>query len=307
MNMLDGKVMPWLQEAMQTITMLESRLQELEEDCKAIPLHEQDRLEMIQEIQDLDAIVQQDQEWMDHAEIAVQWTTFVLENALISSSSSSHTNNNHNSNGSRRQSTRTRTRTGDMMPGLGRNTRSEGMLPSLVAERSSTLVKESQEAVYRNAIVVALRYLKTIDIAPSLSSVSSSSSKTSTRNGSGIKSTSRGHGSRQEQEEGVQDAAKQGKRRTRTRARARGAPDRALKEWLDNSSMMSLVSNIITEELLHDDEDEDEDEEGERVKDFSVSCVLATVEDMDSNTDRNTDASLSPTPRRAPKPRSKVH
>lgn len=31
---VDGRVMPWLQEAMQTVTMLESRLQELEEDCK---------------------------------------------------------------------------------------------------------------------------------------------------------------------------------------------------------------------------------------------------------------------------------
>ncbi|KAG9062950.1 hypothetical protein KI688_004550 [Linnemannia hyalina] len=361
--MLDGKVMPWLQEAMQTVTMLESRLQELEEDCKAIPLYEQDRLEMTQEIQDLDAIVQQDQGWMDHAEIVVQWTTSVLENALISSSSASHTNN-HNSNGSPRQSTRTRTRTEEVMPGLGRNTRSEGTLPSLIAEKSSTLgnlssssesrmetgakkqlsessdadpsqpdlptssacstnvnntdtsrlssaslstvpssslspnnndsssssdtvaVKESQEAVYRNAIMAALQYLKTIEIAPSLSSTSSSSCKTSTENGSGRKLASRGHGSRQEQEKGARDAVKQGKRRTRTRTR--GAPDRALKEWLENSSMMSLVSNIITEELLH----EDEDEEGERVEDFSVSRVLATVEDMDSNRDRNTGTEL---------------
>lgn len=320
-------------------------------------------------IQDLDAIVQQDQEWMDHAEIAVQWTTFVLENALIPSSSASHTNNN-NGNSSLRQSMRIMTRTGEvnkengvegmMIPGLERNTRSEGMLPSLVAERPSTLgvlsspsdsgkgtgtrrrlseslevdpsqpdltttsissksvnntdtsrpsstpsstlsssslspnkndsdavaVKESQETVYRNAIMAALRHLKTIDIAPSLSSVSSFSSKIGTRNDSDRKSTSRGHGSRQEQEEGAQDAVKQETRRTKTRTR--GAPDRALKEWLDNSSMMRLVSNVIAEELLQ----EDEDEKGEREKDFSVSRVLATVEDKVSNMDRNTGAEL---------------
>ncbi|KAG0313753.1 hypothetical protein BGZ97_009943 [Linnemannia gamsii] len=86
---VDGRVMPWLQEAMQTVTMLESRLQELEEDCKAIPLYEKDRMEMIQVIQDLDAIVQEDQDWMDHMEMAVRWTTYVLENALISSATSS--------------------------------------------------------------------------------------------------------------------------------------------------------------------------------------------------------------------------
>ncbi|KAG0063712.1 hypothetical protein BGZ90_002531, partial [Linnemannia elongata] len=109
--------------------MLESRLQELEEDCKVIPLYEQDRLEMIQMIQDLDVIVQQDHGWMDHAERAIQWTTFVLENALISSSSTSYTNNsNSKSNSSFRQNMRTRARTGEMnkekgmkgtvMPGL---------------------------------------------------------------------------------------------------------------------------------------------------------------------------------------------
>lgn len=329
---------------------------------------------MIHMIQDLDAIVQEDQGWMDHAEIAIQWTTFVLENALISASSASHTNNdnNINRNSSLRQSTRIRTRTGDMnrengmegmmMPGLERNTRSEGMLPSLVAERSSTLgilsspsepgmrtgakrqllesldvdpsqpdlpttsfhstsvdntdtsrpsstssstlssaslspnkddspsssdavaVKESQEMVYRNAIMAALRHLKTIDIAPPLSSVFFSSSKTGTRNGSNRKSTSHGHGSEQEQEEGGQDTVKQGRRRTKTR----GAPDRTLKEWLDNSSMMSLVSSVIAEELLH----EDGDEEGERENDFSISHVQATVEDKDINRDRNTSNEL---------------
>jgi len=31
---IEGRVMPWLQEAMQTVAILESRLQELEEDCK---------------------------------------------------------------------------------------------------------------------------------------------------------------------------------------------------------------------------------------------------------------------------------
>jgi hypothetical protein len=36
---VDGRVMPWLQEAMQTVTMLESRLQELEEDCKVPPTY----------------------------------------------------------------------------------------------------------------------------------------------------------------------------------------------------------------------------------------------------------------------------
>ncbi|KAG0272073.1 hypothetical protein BGZ95_012187 [Linnemannia exigua] len=138
---MEGKVMPWLQEAMQTVTMLESRLQELEEDCKAIPLYEQDRLEMVQVIQDLDAMVQQDQGWIENAETAIQWTSYVLENALISSSSS---------NG-QRTTTTTRTRermfseeeknssadAGFVIPGLEeRNTRSEGMLPALVVRDS---------------------------------------------------------------------------------------------------------------------------------------------------------------------------
>ncbi|KAF8942362.1 hypothetical protein BGZ47_006566 [Haplosporangium gracile] len=316
-NMLDGKMMPWLQEAMQTVTMLESRLQELEEDCKAIPLYEQDRLEMIQVIQDLDAIVKQDQGSVGR---------------------------------------------GVMMPGLERNTRSEGMLPTLVAARSnlgllsspsesgtrmetstgtgrrllessnvdpsqpdpttictsSTIVdnadtsqspsttsttlspsslltnlddspsssnavamKELQEAVYRSAIMVALRHLKTIDIVPSLSFVPSS------RTSSGSKrSASRRDGSsyeqEQEQEEGA-NAAKQGKRRTRTKMRTRGASNRALKDWLNNSSKMSLVSNVITEELHEDELKVDGDEED----DLSISHILAAAEDMNNNNDND--------------------
>ncbi|KAF9149028.1 hypothetical protein BG015_009201 [Linnemannia schmuckeri] len=383
-NIFDGKMMPWLQEALQTVTMLESRLQELEEDCKAIPLYEQDRLEMIQVIQDLNAVVQQDQGWMDHAEMAIQWTTYVLENALISSSSS--TSRTKKNNSSLRQSIRTRTRThgrrllspgetngdydsvgrGVLVPGLERNTRSEGMLPTLVAERSTlgllsspsesgtgmgtgikterrllessnvdpsqpdptttstrtTIVdnadnsrpsstpsttlspsslltnlddsspssdavaaEESQERVYRSAIMVALRHLKTIDIAPSLSSVSSPRTSSGTkrpvsrRDGSSYKQEQE-----QEQREGA-NALKQGKRRTRTRMRTKGVPDRALKDWLDNSSMTSLVSNVITEELLEDELEEDEDE------DPSIGRILATVEDKstNNNNDRNRD------------------
>ncbi|KAK3808889.1 MAG: hypothetical protein J3R72DRAFT_505796 [Linnemannia gamsii] len=364
---MEGKVMPWLQEAMQTVTMLESRLHELEEDCKAIPLYEQDRLEMIQVIQDLDAMVLQDQGWIEHAETAIQWTSYVLENALISSSSS---------NG-QRTTTTTRTRermfsgekrnsnadVGFVVPGLERNTRSEGMLPALlvrdsertlellsspletgtgtglglgegsvsvsgecllesnvdpsqldmsststvdvprsssavgdeknfsdsqkqmgekrglgldlsqVVENSSSTSRpaESQEAMYRSAIMAALRHLKTIDLAPSLASPSSSSKD-------GCKTTS----SRESGSSVVngQDTKEKGRRRReRTSIRTGGTPpDRALKDWLDNSSMMSIFSNVIGEDKDYEDAEE---ESGSDI--LSVSRVLAAVEETSTS------------------------
>ncbi|KAF9087516.1 hypothetical protein BGX23_008066 [Mortierella sp. AD031] len=295
---MDGRVMPWLQEAMQTVTMLESRLQELE-DCKAIPLYERDRLEMIQVIQELDAIVQQDQGWIDHVETAIQWITDVLENALISSTTGPTHERRYNNS---RDRTRTHSQdhgcmSGDnnrdsndlcaLPPGLERNTRSEGMLPSLVpvgskvlsllpslpllpgslesnvdpfqindtvgsSESSEYTPLPSAQSVYRNAITVALRHLRTIEPAPPLPSSRSGGSSSS---------------SSQEQE-GINSAKKWGRV-------TRKAPDGALKEWLDNSSMMGLASNVISEGT-------DEDVGDEADSHYS-SRVLSSVGDMSNN------------------------
>ncbi|KAF9909301.1 hypothetical protein EC991_008812 [Linnemannia zychae] len=376
---IDGKVVDWLQEAMQTVTMLESRLQELEEDCKAIPLYEQDRLEMVQVIQELDTMVQQDQEWIGHAETAIQWTSYVLENALISSNTKSQ---------EPIATLRTRIRNfseeeknGDadasaVVPGLERNTRSEGMLPSLVPTQSdrtlelvspplepaigmglgsgsgsgqcllesnvnlsypapshsspsATLsavgdgrngssdgkqmeqkwgsfvdethipsreeplagISESQEARYRSAIMVALRHLKNIDLAyPSRVSSSDDGSKT-------MSSKERGSNVADEQETKDKEGAKGN---TRTRTKTRGAPpDRALKEWLDNSSMMSLASNVIKE----DKEDQEEEESGREL--LSVSCVLAAVEETGAT--RSTDEHMQSTMSERQSPSSRTH
>lgn len=335
---------------------------------------------------------------MDYMEMAVRWTTYVLENALISSATSC-SSDGHQSAGSKsddglREGMRTRTRTcshgglspgdtndgenggveeGGMMPGQERNTHSEEILPSLVAisdsERSSSclglqssarfesgagaktgtrtgwrlmelskidpsllnittttaitttgttttadgadtarpsstsssvlssstlqankddvLVDKGspQEALYRNAIMVALRHLKTIDIALSISFASSSSKASTVREST----FSRRHGNSQNKED-VRDTVKQA---TRGRRRMKvGAPDNALKDWLDNSSMMSLISNITTEDL-HDDEGESNDGEGSRIEEeLSVSRVLATFEDMNSNTTSDTELDL---------------
>ncbi|KAF9280368.1 hypothetical protein BGZ68_007290 [Mortierella alpina] len=79
---------PWLQEAMDTVNMLETRLQELEHVCQSIPLYEQDNIAMFKVLQEMDKAHVEDQRWIEHTEDAVRWATFILEEALLNSSSS---------------------------------------------------------------------------------------------------------------------------------------------------------------------------------------------------------------------------
>ncbi|KAG0316821.1 hypothetical protein BGZ99_006650 [Dissophora globulifera] len=266
------EVMPWLEEAIQTVSVLEARLVELEEDCKSIPLYEQDREQMIQVIQELDSIVQQDQGWIESAESAIQWTAFALEEALLSSS---HTTS-LSALASRSQRS---TRSYCLSSETGRKSNSEGMLPSLVAtstavttrdgcsdtlipkatlleDRADNLVNEvadavpaamssriqqqwglmidssqqqQPEVVYRNAIMTALRHLKNIEESQTVVM--------------GIEATRSRPGSE-----------------TRRKSEKRPAPDAALKEWLENASMMSLASeqyhtiNDANEDIEDDEE-----------------------------------------------------
>ncbi|KAF9985633.1 hypothetical protein BGZ75_002716 [Mortierella antarctica] len=83
---------PWLQEAVNTVNMLETRLEELEHVCQSIPLHEQDNIAMFKVLQEMDKAHLEDQRWIEHTEDAVRWATFVLEEALLKSSPSSFNN-----------------------------------------------------------------------------------------------------------------------------------------------------------------------------------------------------------------------
>ncbi|CAO3570216.1 unnamed protein product [Mortierella alpina] len=76
---------PWLQEAMDTVSMLETRLQELEHVCQSIPLYEQDNIAMFKVLQEMDKAHLEDQRWIEHTEDAVRWAIFVLEEALLKS------------------------------------------------------------------------------------------------------------------------------------------------------------------------------------------------------------------------------
>ncbi|KAF9435269.1 hypothetical protein BGZ76_006587 [Entomortierella beljakovae] len=172
-------VMPWLQEAIKMISVLEAKVVELEEDCQSIPLYEQDREQMIQVIQDLDTIVKLDQTWMENTEKAVRWTSFTLEKALLSASPENLSSKNTKNI---RVATPDSTFTTSLCE---RKSHSEGMLPSLVSENiqqttvhneshpchipnshhipSSHTQQEDLEGTYRNAIMTALRHLKTIE------------------------------------------------------------------------------------------------------------------------------------------------
>ncbi|KAG0049361.1 hypothetical protein BGZ83_005846 [Gryganskiella cystojenkinii] len=251
------EVISWLQEAIQTVNILESRVQELEQDCSSIPLYEQNRIQMTEVIQGLDEMVVQDRQWIEHTENAVQWAAHVLEEALLGSFPPF----------SPMERTPTSTVTA---PTTTRLSRSEGMLPDLVAtaedimgasERrmekrrgilydeetvaaattSSIVSTDSTRAAaqYRSSIQAALRHLRTVEHSKSLSSCS----------GSVV-----GGGDSNENQSGDVIG----------RRRATPAPDRTLKTWLDNASSTSLTSSnaamTVDEsplELDNDDEDED--------------------------------------------------
>ncbi|KAF9961782.1 Guanine nucleotide exchange factor (GEF) which may activate RAB8A and RAB8B [Modicella reniformis] len=241
----EREFIPWLQEAIQTISVLESRLVELEEDCKSIPLYEQDRTEMIQVIQDLDSHVRQDRVWIEDTEKSVRWTAFVLEEALLSTSIPA---TNRPTKALRRSS-----KSGDSSTEkedlFDRKSCTEGMLPTLVAptEASTEATRSSMdnhggaiqfdrscemqglEAVYRNAIQTALRHLRTIEHS------SSTIGRQTARTG---------------------DNANNDKVLDRlNRRKSSVLPNEALKEWLENASMMSPVSSKTIEVETDIDDD----------------------------------------------------
>ncbi|KAF9926589.1 hypothetical protein FBU30_003837 [Linnemannia zychae] len=370
---IDRRVMPWLQEAMQTVSMLESRLQDLEEDCKVIPLYEQERQEMIRVIQDLNTVIQQDQGWISNAETAIKWISYVLENSQTGSQLRARTKTHSGHEGiMMREERNNDIGVEAVIPAIERNTRSEGMLPALqmthsdmsfgslfssfgsrnrfgtgeqpeerassgqllksnvnpfqpgenttngdsitddkltiTAEKSEnkseTSVVDSEtndkkqkrqqwnikaipameisnskcapikstEALYRNAIMVTLRHLKTIDLNPSLSTFSSLRNESTERDRTRSSCEDKSHSQKSKHE--TEDSIRLGKRRDSMGM----APDKALKDWLDNSSMMSLVSDIIAEDSVNMDKDEREEMGSDEF--LSVSRVLASVEMM---------------------------
>ncbi|KAG0267250.1 hypothetical protein BG011_007659 [Mortierella polycephala] len=80
----DVDALSCLQAATQTVSDMEARLQELEHDCKSIPLYEQERAEMLEVLQGMELTAKKDQEWIEQTEITVRWTTHILEEALHS-------------------------------------------------------------------------------------------------------------------------------------------------------------------------------------------------------------------------------
>ncbi|KAF9998838.1 RAB3A interacting protein [Entomortierella chlamydospora] len=163
----------WLQEAIQMVAVLEGRLVELEEDCQSIPLYEQDRAQMIQVIQELEAVAQSDQAWIENAENVVEWTIFALEEALVSSGAKQGNSNNSNIPNS----------VTTVRP-LEWKARSESTPPSLTIARVPTVnatvdttnpihdpsASEPGLVIYRKAIMTALRHLKTIERSQSTKS-----------------------------------------------------------------------------------------------------------------------------------------
>ncbi|KAF9971747.1 hypothetical protein BGZ73_005218 [Actinomortierella ambigua] len=58
-----NEVMAWLKEAVETVSGLESKIQELEKDCESIPLYEKERQKMVMGIQELETAIQRDEQW----------------------------------------------------------------------------------------------------------------------------------------------------------------------------------------------------------------------------------------------------
>lgn len=243
-DMEDVEVMPWLQEAIQTINVLEARLVELEEDCKSIPLYEQDRAEMIKVIQDFDSVVKQDQAWIDDTEKAVRWTIFALEEALLPS---------NRPEGLRRSSKSGVSSLEKEDNPVGRKSCSEGILPSLtgstlassegmvarnsmdeqggIVQLDRSNENQNMETVYRNAIQTALRHLRTIE-----HSHSTNDRQTSRSVGNG-------------NDDKVLDRL--------NRRKSSVPPTEALKEWLENASIMSRISSKTVD--VGGDIDDDDD------------------------------------------------
>jgi len=215
---------------------------------------------MSEVIQGLDEIVVQDRQWIEHTEGAVQWAAHVLEETLLGSFPPPQ-----QSNGTTPLSASARTR----------NSRSEGMLPNLVAVRSLAEVAaesmtapfESQEASerkmakrrgtlydqetvaaatspilsaeaarYRDGIQAALRHLRTIEHSHTRSSCSNSN-------------------------DGQHHVNESANRRSLV-------PDKAMKTWLENASVTSLTSDSAAMQvdecqldLTFDDDEEDEKDE----------------------------------------------
>ncbi|KAF9208700.1 Guanine nucleotide exchange factor (GEF) which may activate RAB8A and RAB8B [Haplosporangium sp. Z 27] len=227
----DIEVMSWLGEAIQTVSLIEARLVEQEADSQLIPQYEEDKAQMIQVIQELDNIVRLDQAWMENTEKAVRWTSYALEEALLSS---------YNTQGHGKRNYKLRVNSGTVHGCRHRRTRSEDMLPLLgtvgtlensasvdlvkssggssVSEKydncsqrslsTSVQQQEGLESIYRNAIITALRHLKTIERSQTSKS-EITNIDTNNKDGNSTKKT---------------------------------LPNLSLEKWLENASMISLSS-----------------------------------------------------------------
>ncbi|KAF9428977.1 hypothetical protein BGZ94_000261 [Podila epigama] len=83
-------VMPWLSEAIETVNALESRIKELEQDCKAIPLYKQEQEEMAIILQDLESKLQYERDWRRFAENSISKVIHILDQELGSQSCPAH-------------------------------------------------------------------------------------------------------------------------------------------------------------------------------------------------------------------------
>ncbi|KFH68901.1 hypothetical protein MVEG_05705 [Podila verticillata NRRL 6337] len=148
-------VLPWLKEAIDTVNDLESRIQELEQDCKLIPLYEQNQAEMVEVIQDLESAMQLEQLRRSHIENAVWSSIDILQDtvqsrSLLLNSSAPPTLPAENTISDPYSSQRLKQNWGLVLE--TRTPESERSVPATI--------QQDQEHVYKNAITVALEYLR---------------------------------------------------------------------------------------------------------------------------------------------------
>ncbi|KAF9192301.1 hypothetical protein BGZ50_008663 [Haplosporangium sp. Z 11] len=157
----DVEVAPYVQVAMQTVSDMGARLQELERDSKSIPLYDQKRAEMFEVLQGMELTAKKDQEWIEQTRITVRWTAHILEEALHSTG---YNLNQLDKTGVFRNGNNSNHYTLDALGNItDRSDRKKRLQKNwgLVVDPKTPL--SSPEATYKTAIMTALKHLKSID------------------------------------------------------------------------------------------------------------------------------------------------
>ncbi|KAG0026170.1 RAB3A interacting protein [Podila clonocystis] len=155
------EVLPWLIEAIDTVNDLESRIHELEQDCKLIPFYEQNQAKMVEVIHNLESTLQLEQTRRNLTESAVRSSVDVLEDAMrscsaLSNSPAPHPLPTENTVSDPFSSQRLRENWGFVLETRGAEN-----------ERSATTtIHHGREHIYQNAITITLEHLRAAKITP---------------------------------------------------------------------------------------------------------------------------------------------